>query len=146
MRVPSSHFPKGQSRHGVLLLEACVSLVVLAGAAVLVAQFATWTLTERAQVDARLATSEAAANVLERAGALPWNELTPEWASAQRLPEHLAARWPNCRLTVRVEPEVKWPLVKRVAVEIRWTDAAPAKGKPFTLTAVFAARHAEGKK
>ena len=132
-------------RRGFTLTEVLVAVTVLAGAAALVAQFAVWTLGERARTDARLEAVEAATNVLEEARARPWNDLTAEWASNHRLPENLAARWPDCRLSVSVEPEEKRPKIKRVTVEIKWTETARATWPAVKLTALFAARTAEGK-
>jgi hypothetical protein len=122
-----------------------VSLAVLAGAAVLVAELATQSLAERARADARLEAVEAAVNVLEQARARSWSDLTPEWASAQKLPDHLAARWPDGRLSVRVEPEASRPRVKRVTVEIKWAEPGRAGWLPVTTTGLFAARATEGK-
>ncbi|OWK47002.1 hypothetical protein FRUB_00701 [Fimbriiglobus ruber] len=122
-----------------------MALAVFAVAATLVAQFATWSLAERARSDARLEAIEAAANVLEQARARGWNELTPEWGAGMRLPESISARWPDCHLTVRVEPEPNRHRVKRVTVEIRWTDAGRVAWTPVSLTGLFADRATEGK-
>ncbi len=132
-------------RSGFTLTEMAVALAVLAGAAVMVAELATQSLTLRARADARLEAVDAAANILEQARAAAWNDLTPEWASAQKLPESLAARWPDMRLSIRVEPEADRPRVKRVTVEIKWTGSGRAGWTPVTTTGLFAARAAEGK-
>ena len=132
-------------RMGFTLPEVMISLVVLAGAAVLVAQLAAWSLTERARTDARLEAVDAATNVLERARAREWNDLTGEWASGQKLPELLIARWPDCRLTVKVEPEASRPSVKRVTVEVKWTGDR-SKWPPVALTGLFASHATEAKK
>jgi prepilin-type N-terminal cleavage/methylation domain-containing protein len=128
-------------RRGFTLAEVGIALAILAGAAVLVVQLTTWVLAERARTDARLEATDAAANLLEQARARPWDDLTDEWAKAQRLPDHLAARWPEGKLAVRVEPERDRPRVKRVTVEVRWD-----RSDPVTMTALFAARTAGGDK
>jgi hypothetical protein len=133
-------------RRGFTLAETLLSVTVFAGAAVLVAQLAVWVLSERSKTDARLEAVEATANVLEQARARPWSELTPEWAKSQRLPDDLVARWPDCRLSVRVEPEANRPRVKRVTAELKWTGGAGrASWPPIAMTGLFAPRATEDK-
>ena len=132
-------------REAFTLVEALLAVTVFSGAAVLVAQLAVWVLSERARTDARLEAVDATANVLEQARARPWSELTPEWANAQRLPEHLAARWPDCRLSVRVEPEANRPRVKRVTAEWKWSQPGRASWAPVVMTGFFAPRALEDK-
>ena len=132
------------TRRGFSLVEAVVALAVLAIAAVLVAEFATWSLAERGRTDARLEALTAATNVLEEARAKPWDELTPEWAAARKLPAPVAARWSDCKLTVKVVAEADRPRVKRVTAEVAWTDPKRALA-PVALTALLAARTPEGK-
>lgn len=139
-RHPRSRF----ARPGFMLTEVLIALAVLAGAAVLVAQLATWSLAERARTEAQLEAVQAAANVLESGRARSWRDLTPEWASDQKLPYHLAVRRPDCRLTVRVEPEEKRPRIKRLTVEVKWTDKARVGWPPVVLVALFADRTTEG--
>ena len=133
----------GRCRRGFTITEIALALGALATVAIIVAQLATWSLGERARADARLEAVEAATNVLEEARARPWDELTPEWAEGQRLPDHLAQRWRDSRLTVRVEPEPDRPQLKRVTVEVRCGgDVGPVQ--PVTLSALFGARAVGG--
>src|SRR5262249_40095886 len=92
--IPTDGVP-GKRRGGFTLAEVALPLGALPTVAVVVAQLATWSLTERIKADARLQAVEAATNLLEEARAQSWNELTPEWAAAQRLPDHIAQRWPQ---------------------------------------------------
>jgi len=131
-------------RRGFSLTEAVVALAVLATAAALVAEFATWSLAERGRTEARLEALSAATNVLEEARARSWDDLTADWAKARTLPESVATRWPDCKLTVSVIPEPDRPRVKRVTAEVTWTD--PKRALPaVSLTALFAARAPEAK-
>jgi len=129
-------------RRGFTIIECGVALAALAAIGVIAAQLATWSASERARLDARLEAIEAATNLLEQARARPWEELTPEWASSQQLPDYLATRWPRGRLTVRVEAEPERPGVKRVTVEVYWGGGGPERA--VTLTALLAARTAGG--
>lgn len=132
-------------RAGFTATETVIGLAVLAGAAAMLGELASQSLAVRARADARLEAVDTAANVLEEARVRPWSELTPEWAAAQKLPESLTERWPDMRLSVRVEPEANRPRVKRVTVEIKWTGSNRAGWPPVTTTGLFAARAAEGK-
>jgi len=82
---------------------------------------------ERQRNDARQEAIEAAANVLEAARVVPWDELTPAWAGRQRLPAPRAGRLLDPELQVRVEPEPSRPQTKRLTVVVRWS---PDPGKP----------------
>ena len=125
------------------MAETLLAFAVLTSVAAGIAEMATWSLSERARADARLEAINSTANVLEQARARKWDDLTAEWASSQRLPDYVTARWPDSQLSVRVEPEANRPRVKRVTVEVKWPGAGHASWKPVTLTALFAARTGE---
>ena len=118
---------------------------------VLVAEVAVVEFVERTRQAVREEVYEAAANILESARASPWEALTPECASAQRLPESLAQSLVDGQLKVSVTTENTRPNPwKRVAVRKSTgssESALPAPG--VALTGWFAARSAtptEGKK
>jgi prepilin-type N-terminal cleavage/methylation domain-containing protein len=134
-----------RSRPGFTLTEVALALAVLLGTAALVAETAVWSLSQRGRTAARLDAVDVATNILERARALPWDELTEQWGSDQQMPSTFAARWPDCRLSVRVEPQSKRPHAKRVTVEVRPLEPNRAGWQPVTMTAVFAARTTEAK-
>jgi prepilin-type N-terminal cleavage/methylation domain-containing protein len=127
-------------RAGFTLVEVMMSLAALAGLAVLVAQLAAWSLTERERTMSRSEASEIATNVLELAEATPWDELTPEWAAKRQLPESFHTRWPESTLIVKVESEPNRDRVKRVSIEVRLTSIAKKIDSPILLTGMFAAR------
>jgi hypothetical protein len=124
-------------------MELTVALSILAVAMALVAQIGCWSLRERAQGAARQDALEVAANVLESALASPWETLTTDWAAAQRLPESLAQRLPDGRLTVRVEPEALHPRLKRVTVAVDWKLDNGLPARPLQLVGLFRARSAD---
>jgi prepilin-type N-terminal cleavage/methylation domain-containing protein len=133
-----------QIRRGMTIMESLVALTILGIAAVVAAQLATWTLAERARTLARQAATDAAADVMESARARPWNDLTPEWAAARRLPQHLTARMPDGTLAVRVEPEPNRPHVKRVTVTVQWNRMPDVPPQAVSLVALFAERAGGG--
>lgn len=131
-------------RPGFTVGEVLVALAVLAATATLSAEALLRTAAERSRLDARLEAADAAANALEAARARPWDDLTPEWAAARPTPAALA-RWPDAKLTVRVEPEPDRPRVKRVTAEVRWERKGLSPWPAVTLTTLVAARTTGGK-
>lgn len=131
-------------RSGFTTAEMLVALLVLAAIMVVVAQVVFWSVRERARQQARLAALEAAENVLERARAVPWPELTPAWAQTQRLPTTTESVLPDkARLTVRVEPDTAQPRLRRVSAEVRWSNGADRPDETVRLVGVFGARTAK---
>jgi len=127
-------------RNGFTIMETAIALALLSFAMVLVAQLGTWTLAERARAEERLAAIEGVANVLEAARGRPWTDLTPEWATEQRLTDDLADRLHEAVLTVRVEPEPDRPRVKRVTVQLGWTHGDGARARTAAAVGLFADR------
>jgi prepilin-type N-terminal cleavage/methylation domain-containing protein len=143
----SRHTTEGHRRsprHGFTLTECAIALAVLATCAVIVAKLATETLADRSRLEARFEAEQIAANVLEQARAVPWDGLTPTWASERQLPPEVLQRWPNTRLVVRVESEPNRARVKRIVVEVRWEGEKFTKWPAVGLTALFAARNGGG--
>ncbi len=132
-----------RQRLGFTVIEVVVGIGVLLVGATILAQLATWSLSQRALADTRLEAMEWATNVLENARAKAWTELTAEWAAGQKLPAELADRMVQPVATVRVEPEPGSPRLKRVTVSIRWFIAEGAKAPPVDLMTLFADRAAE---
>jgi prepilin-type N-terminal cleavage/methylation domain-containing protein len=125
-------------RRGFTITEIMVALGLLGVALVMVAQVGIWALRERARITDREAAQEMAANVLESARAVGWEELTPEWAQAQRLPEAYAER--GWVLEVHVKAEESRPLLKRVTVAVLWKAGMGPSPRPVELVGLFAAR------
>jgi type II secretory pathway pseudopilin PulG len=133
---------QGLRHRAFTVVETVVALGILSMVTLLVAQLATWTLTERTRTAARNDAAEAAANVLEAARAMSWEALTPDWASAQKLPESLASRLRTGRLSVRVEQEASRPKTKKVIVAVYWEADPGTAATAIELTGLFSARNA----
>lgn len=129
-------------RAGFTVMELVVALGILSVAMVLVAQIGISSLAQRRRTAVRHEALEAAANVLESAQARPWDGLTPAWAAAQRLPEPLARKLSDGKLTVRVEAEKSRPHAKRVTVEVHWQHDNATPAQPVVLVGLFGARAA----
>jgi hypothetical protein len=121
------------------------ALGILTLCVVLVAQLGTWSLAERQRSASRLEAVETAANILEAARAMPWNDLTADWAAGQRLPESLARRLPGASLRVRVDPVPSLPRARRVSLTIEWEQEKGIMARPVELSSVFSARSASAR-
>ncbi len=122
-------------------MEVVAALGVLGIAILMVTQLGVQSLQGRARAQARQEALEVAANLLETARATPWDALTPEWATAHQLPESLAERLWEGKLTVDVRPEKDAPRTKRITVEITWQQPDGHPGS-LQLVGVFTARAA----
>jgi prepilin-type N-terminal cleavage/methylation domain-containing protein len=131
-------------RTGFTLVESLAALGVLATAATVAAQLATWSMTERAHTLERIAAMDAVANIMEMARIQTWADLAPEWAAGQRLSEPVIARLGDGTLTVRVTPEPDRPHVKRVTVEVQWDHRPSIPARSVKLVGLFAERSAGG--
>lgn len=138
MRSP----PSPHRSAGFTIVEVMAAVVILALLMVLVAELGYWSMTERRRAAARQVALEAAGNVLESARALPWEELTPEWAAAQQLPAEAKAELPDGSLRVVVEPEKDRPRTKRVLAEVRWQVEEGKPSPRVELAGLFSTRAA----
>jgi prepilin-type N-terminal cleavage/methylation domain-containing protein len=129
-------------RRGFTVLEVVTVMALLTGALAFVAQIGVWCVQERVRGGLRQEVDETAANVMESARACPWEDLTKKWAEAQHLPEALARRLGDGRLTVQVEPEPSRQHVKRVTVEITWKPRNRGTQQSARLVGLFSARSA----
>lgn len=105
-------------RRGFTTMECVVGLGLLMVAMMILAQMTSLLCMDRVRNGERQEALETAANVLETARACPWEELTADWASRQKLPESLA-RQPEAKLNVTVDTDKKRPEIKHVKVEVR---------------------------
>jgi type II secretory pathway pseudopilin PulG len=132
--------PGGASRPGFTILETMIGLGLLTVALVMLAQAAVWLLGDKLRLAGRQEALEAAANVLESARASSWDDLTPEWAAAQQLPEAQRLALAEGKLTVRVEPEAGQPRTRRVTVEVDWTQSDGKPAPTVGLIGLFSSR------
>ena len=130
------------SRRAMTVLEVVAALGLLFIAIVFLGQIALGELTERSRQDSRLQVLEAATNLLESARAGSVDALTPEWAAAQRLPEHLTERLLDAKLKVTVKPYDANTKVKKVTVRITWLHGKGQPARPELLTGYFGPRAA----
>jgi type II secretory pathway pseudopilin PulG len=128
---------------GFTVLEVTVALVIMLMAMMLVTQAAIWTLGQRERDASRQEALEAAINIMEKARALAWNDISAQWASTQRLTDDLTQRLTEARLVVNVEPVANHSHTKRVTVEIKWKDKNEGMAQQVQLVSLFNDRSAE---
>ena len=114
-------------RRGFTLWETCVALLVLAALTTLCLQFFAAASDQRRQVFAHLTATQEAANLLERAEALEWNDLTTASAAKLQLSAQARQTLPDPRVEMLVDEPSGTPPAKRVAVAVRWR---PQPGEP----------------
>ena len=131
---------RAQGRGGFTILEATVTLAIVAVLAVIVAQAVVWSLRERTRLASHQAATELAANVLEEARAQPWDKLDPAWADSRTIPSEMAALLPEGKILVKLEPG---PKLRRVTVEVSWQGEPQASTHSVSLTTLLSAREAK---
>ena len=120
-----------------MLLETAVACVLLAAlAGVCLKSFAA-AAAQRLAIDQRQIALRAAANLLEKLTALPWDDLDKAAdkpfaeASQKALPEELD----GAEVKVEIVPATGEPAAKRLAVTVRWQDKDNQWVEPVRLTA-----------
>jgi hypothetical protein len=129
----------GQRRRtGFTVLETMIAFGVLMLALIMTAQLGAWSMLERSRTQTRLEAAEAAANVLEAARSIDWQQLGPDWALQQKLADYASPRLADALLVIHVQNEA--PTLKRVDVEIQWPESGRSVLRPVRMTAYFANR------
>lgn len=129
-------------RGGHTVLEVTIALAILLIVGMIVAQSIVWSLRERQRLAAHHAALEIAANVLEEAQALPFEQLDQAWAEAQTLPSEVAGMLPEGKLLVTIATMKDAAQAKRVTVEVRWQQIADMPPRSVTLATVLSGRSA----
>jgi prepilin-type N-terminal cleavage/methylation domain-containing protein len=136
----TSRRSKVVAMRGFTVMEIAVAMALLAVAMVLVMQLGYWSVRHRARMACRFMALEHAANVLEEARTVPWENLTDDWAESQRLPQDLTDQLLEGTLAVRVEPLEAQPFTKRVSVELRWLPPEETESHAVRLLGLFSRR------
>ena len=89
------------------------------------------------------AANELAANLLEAARALPFDQLDQRWADAQTIPSEMAALLPEGKVIVTVESAKSSANMKRVTAEVRWPLAPNQQPQSVQLTTLLSGREAK---
>ena len=131
------------ARRGTTVLEATISLVILAAALTGTTQLAVTASRASRVADDRLFAADEASNVMERLFVLDWEKLTSERANEEKLSELARSRLQDAALEIEVtsptaddsNEDGATMQVKRIRVRIHWSNAAGERGRPVELSA-----------
>lgn len=125
-------------RRGFTLWETSVALLVLTALTAICLQFFAAANDQRTQVFARLTATQEAANLLERARALDWNDLTPRSTAKFQLSPQARRVLSEGRVEVLVDQAAGALPAKRVAASVWWR---PQPGVPEQEVRLLAWRY-----
>ena len=109
-------------RDGSLIAEALVAIAVMSIVLVTVAQTASVARKHLLLARYRQAATLEAANVVERAMALPWPQLTTAGVASWKLSQATAGQLPHGKLEVSIQPLQNGPVAKKITVRVTWSE------------------------
>jgi type II secretory pathway pseudopilin PulG len=121
-------------RRGASVIEAMVSLVILAAAAAAVVQLLAMTAGQRRAMEQRRIALQEVANQAERLAVAPWDETAAERLSAWQPTADLLAALPQAQCTATVGDEGEIPRSRRIDLKIQWSNAAGQEVEPVVLS------------
>jgi hypothetical protein len=127
---------KGRSgRHGALLVETTVALILLMIAMSVTVELVGAAGRARIAAERRTRASIEAASLMERLTALPYDKLTAELARGIYLAKAVEQALPDARLTVEIKesPAAPGPPMKHIAILLRYKTATGDWDQPVTL-------------
>jgi Tfp pilus assembly protein PilE len=122
-------------RRGFLLTEMIVAVVLLMALTMLCVKYFSVTATQRKALDQRQTALHEAANIMERLGVKPWDELTAEKLSEISLSPELKSALPEGEIKIELADENAKPTAKRITITIRWQDQSGQWTQPVRLVA-----------
>lgn len=120
-------------RRGYILVEVFVACTILAALFALVIQMVSTTARERRSTERRAIGLEQAANLLERAHAVPFERLSAETLREFTLPDDAGELLPESEVRWTVADEVSEVPAKRVQVELKWRATHGRPDAPVRL-------------
>ena len=127
---------KTPRRRGFGLVEMAVAGVLLATIIAITAETVARVTTDRKATARREAATRLVGNVMERALARPWSEISTEALTLVATSANVGNRQDaSLRVEVTAAPEVGGRGVKRVVVEVRWPDRSKVAESPVRLVA-----------
>lgn len=124
-------------RRGVTLVDAMAALVAVGTLVSISLQIAASASYERREFQRRLFAEVEAANALERASALKWEEVSPSAPLPIELSAAARETLPQGSLKIDVmalDASDLAPAARKVRVEVGWKDRAGQAAKPVRLT------------
>jgi hypothetical protein len=121
-------------RRGVILIEVIVACGLAAVLLAICVQVLTLMAVERRAVERRAIALQEAANLIEQATAIPFDQLTPQKLKGFSIDPALAAILPDAKAELSTDDEHEPLRAKRVAVAISWRGAGRRREMPVRLT------------
>lgn len=121
-------------RRGAILVEALVATALLGTALTITAQLSGLARAQQRSAERRAVAIAEAANLMERAAALPADKVTAEAAAEWKLSSTAVEALPEARLAVEVRDEPGGLPSRRLSIEIRWRQRAGNDEAPVRLT------------
>jgi len=125
-------------------MEVTIALALLLVVGAIAAQALVWSLRERQRAAMHYAALELAANVLEEASALPFDQLNQTWADARAIPSEMADVLPEGKLRVTVDRLKDATQAQRVTADVSWQSDVGMPRRNVTLTTVLSGRTKKG--
>ena len=122
------------SRRGIVLLELVVAFGLFAVLIALCLQMFLSTAAARRASERRAGALVESGNLVERAAALPWNEVTPERLADFKLSSSVEEILPHAVVKATLEPSTEGPRAKHVQVEITWNNPSGVADAPVRLS------------
>ena len=122
-------------RRGISLMEIAAAGILLAAMLAVCVQFFQATAAQRRGLEARRTALQTVANVMERLGARPWDQLTTENASQPELLAEVEQALPDGQLEVEIVQPDGEPDAKRITVVARWSAGSDPAGRSVRLVA-----------
>jgi hypothetical protein len=117
-----------------MVLEALVAAALLAVLLVISLRVLAAAALERRAIEKRAVALEVAAGAIERATAVPWDQLTPERLAEIRLPPSVERILAGAKLTWTLEPAGSGPAAKHIRAELAWRSPTGAPEAPLRLS------------
>ncbi len=133
MKTPANHDIRSPHR-GSLLIELVIAAGLLAVILSLTVKVLGQVGQQRRAAERRQRALVEVSNAMERITARPYDEITPQNASAVRLSPDAAVALPGAEMNITVHDEpVSGVSSRRVAVRLRWRDSAGQWEAPVRL-------------
>ena len=123
------------ARRGIMLLEVIVAGVLLVAMMAICLQMLHATAGQHRATEMRHTAIREAANVMERLGAVPWDDLTVRGIAQMQLPKDAGRHLPGGKLEIEIAEAADHPEAKRITVRIRWQDRTGQLVRPVQLVA-----------
>lgn len=130
---------KRRSRLGFGTVEVVVAALIVMMMMALTVQMVASTIAARRSAERRQWALHEAANVMERLASLEWDELSDARTETIQLSKACQSVLPSPRLRIKIGEETA-PVLKRIRVEIRWSNGARGEEAPVRLTTWVAKR------